>query len=297
MYSTLSAVAFALATSFTTFLSTRYRITRRTADDSTLFPDHKLSPTTTSNSKLPASSEKDASANYVSHLQVLLRQIAHRYDAPAPPNRDFLDAFHEWFHFTLGPTSGWSAKQLDVLEGVASGIVERPYPYADTEVKILMAKLTAIVIIIDDSLDNDEMYGQVARFAHRIYLGEPQPPGILTLYHESMMELSRLHEGDAVLRGLAVIPWINFADACLLEKRLLTEDPTMRASPLDMGYERLSMNRRNTALSSTSSRPSLQNSIGANSNTKMNGNHNARLTPLPAEAVKLCVLLTWFTST
>ena len=29
----------------------------------------------------------------------------------------------------------------------------------------------------------------------------------------------------------------------------------------------------------------------------MNGNHNARLTPLPAEAVKLCVLLTWFTST
>jgi hypothetical protein len=88
---------------------------------------------------------------------------------------------------------------------------------------------------------------------------EAQPPGILTLYHDTLMELSKHHQGDsdAVLRGLALVPWINFADACLLEKPLLPEDPPLRASPLDMGYKHLLMNRRKDTVFSTSSSASL----------------------------------------
>lgn len=71
-------------------------------------------------------------------------------------------------------------------------------------------------------------------------MGESQEAGtVLSLYHECLKELCEVHEGDAVLRGLTVTSWINFPNAALLEKRLLTVDDELRGSPRDMGYEKL----------------------------------------------------------
>ncbi|KAF9049405.1 hypothetical protein BDP27DRAFT_1304729 [Rhodocollybia butyracea] len=117
------------------------------------------------------------------------------------------------------------------------------YPYADTEVKTVLAKLNAITIYIDDSLDDETMCDEISKFAHHVYIGESQPSGILNLYHGAIKELSHLFEGDPVQRGLAVTPWINFLDVCLLEKRLLTIDKELRASPYDMGYQDLAQQR------------------------------------------------------
>jgi hypothetical protein len=221
--------------------------------------------------------------NYVVHLRQLLHQIGHRYTAPPPPNLDFLDAFHEWFVTRLGPCTTWSRDRLDVLENVSGTLIERSYPYADTEVKMIIGTLTAVGIFMDDSIDDEEICDQIASFAHRLYLGEPQPPGPILLYHEAMKGLSSLHEGDAVLRGSAVTPWILFADACLLEKRLLTEDAGLRASPFDMGYERLLKSRRGTDLP-------VHEDKDINGTTKCNGNPKPQLTPLKGEALKLCVV-------
>lgn len=105
--------------------------------------------------------------------------------------------------------------------------------------KLLLARLTAIVILLDDSLDDDEAHDDIGDFAHRVYLGETQPNEILTLYHQDIQELSRSHDGDAVFRGLAVTPWITFLDGCMLEKRLLTFDSELRVSPRDTVYQQL----------------------------------------------------------
>ncbi|KAF9067422.1 terpenoid synthase, partial [Rhodocollybia butyracea] len=156
----------------------------------------------------------------------------------------FLLSHHEWMHNTLGPMTTWTTTQLDVLEDTSEAVIERSYPSASTEMKAIMAKLTALGIFLDDSIENDVMYEEIGSFAHNLYIGESQPPGILELYQECMQELSHLHDGDAVLRGLAVVPWINFVDACILEKRLLTIDAELRASPYDMGYQHLDKQRR-----------------------------------------------------
>jgi hypothetical protein len=223
--------------------------------------------------------------NYVVHLQQqLLQQLGYRYTPPTPPNSDFLDALHKWFVTRLGPCTTWSRDKLDALEHVAFTIVERCYPYADVETKIVLGVLTALVTFMDDSIDDKEMYDQMASFAHRLYLGEPQPPGPLLLYHEAMKELSSLNAGDAVLEGLAVTPWITFVEACLLEKRLLTEDAGLRASPFDMGYERLLKSRRGIAPSVPDDKDVI------NGITKCNGNPKPQMPPLKGGALKLCVL-------
>lgn len=188
--------------------------------------------------------------DHVSRIQLLLHEIDFHYVAPNPPDTDFLDPFHEWMHNELGPGAGhtWYGKKLLVLEDTTATFAERCYPWAAAEIKLIIAKLTAAAIIIDDSVEDEEMYEAIAQFAHRLYLGEPQRPGILALYEESMRELSKFVEGDAVLRGLAVIPWIKFIDGCLLEKRLLTVDNDLRASPLDTGYQRLLAENSSTSV-------------------------------------------------
>lgn len=205
--------------------------------------------------------KKDTSKDYVRRLELLLREIDHRYIAPQLPSVNFLHSHHGWIHNTLGPVISWTTAKLEILEDSSSAVIERAYPFADTEMRILLGKLTALVIVIDDSMDNETMYEEIANFAHRLYIGESQQSGILILYHECIKELSRVHEGDAVQRGLAVIPWINFVDACLLEKRLLTVDTELRASPYDMGYQHLAKQRhrgKSHAARETSSGATIQ---------------------------------------
>jgi len=260
----------------------------------------KSTPTSQTLCRSPLPNIQDTSSDYAPRLQLLLREIGHRYTKPSPPNDDFLNSFHEWLHFTLGPVSGtsWNGKKLLVLEDSSTAVIERAYPYADTEMKFLMAKLTAMVIVMDDSLDDDEMYDQIAWFAHRLYLGEAQPPGLLSLYHQSMKEMSQFHEGDAILRGLAVVPWISFADACLLEKRMLTVDRGLRASPLDMGYQRLAMHRPFTAPSGSSSSASSDEESSFEAGNRPSstaymkgmkgiGHSDGKAVPLEGSAVKL----------
>ncbi|KAF9061707.1 hypothetical protein BDP27DRAFT_1485534 [Rhodocollybia butyracea] len=185
--------------------------------------------------------EKDTSKDYVSRLQLLFREINFRYVAPLPPSTDFLHSYHNWIHNTLGPMTSWTTSQLDILEDTTFTIAERPYPFADIEMKAIIAKLTALVIFIDDSLETNTVgiYDEIGSFAHHLLMGESQPSAILELYHKCIKELVHLYEGDAVQRGLATVPWINFIDGCLLEKRLFTMDAELRASRYDMGYQNL----------------------------------------------------------
>ncbi|KAJ7148234.1 isoprenoid synthase domain-containing protein [Mycena filopes] len=161
-------------------------------------------------------------SNYTDCVKRLLNDIGFRHEPFPAYDSTYWTPFHSWMLDTLGPTSTWSVKQLTELEHAAGGIVERAYPYADLQMKLLYAKLTAIAILIDDSLEDEVVYAEILQFSHRVYLGAGQANGMLALYHESMKELSGVYGDDAVLRGLGVVPWINYIDACLLEKVLFT---------------------------------------------------------------------------
>jgi len=183
--------------------------------------------------------------DYISRLKLLLHEHNYRHNPnPPSPIPGFCDTFHEWIQTILGPALPFSTAQLRNVEEVSSGVSQHFYSFADLEMQLLMAKLIAIIVVFDDSLDDDEMHAEMARFTQRVYLGTPQPPGLLAIYHELIKELSSMYEGDAVLMGLAVVPWITFVDGSLMEKRLLTVDVTLRASPLDMGYDDLSTQRQ-----------------------------------------------------
>lgn len=194
---------------------------------------------TTSNGADHCPPERAISTDYIPRLQLLLDEIDYRYVAPQPPSTTSVDAHHDWIHNTLGPLTSWTMHKLNDLEDSSLTVVDRSYPLADTEMKTLLARFTATAIVIDDSHDNEAMYQDLADFTHRIYTGQSHSSGILNLFHELIKEPSHAHEGDAILRGLAVSPWITFVDACLLEKRLSTVNSELRASPYDMGYHHL----------------------------------------------------------
>ncbi|KAJ7764214.1 terpenoid synthase [Mycena metata] len=178
-------------------------------------------------------------SNYTHCIKRLLVDIGYRDEPlPAYDSGNYWGPFHSWMLEELGPTSTWSLTQLNELEHAAGGLMERSYPSASLELKLLYAKLTAIAILIDDSLEDDAVHADILQFSHRLYLGHAQENGMLALYHENMKELSSAYGNDAVLRGLAIAPWINYIDACLVEKMVFTTQrdqaaisPSTRHSP------------------------------------------------------------------
>jgi len=70
-----------------------------------------------------------------------------------------------------------------LIPGTTANPLRTAYLCADTETKILMGKLTAIVIIIHDLINNDGMYDQIAHFAHRIWRLSHREIGILLNTH------------------------------------------------------------------------------------------------------------------
>jgi hypothetical protein len=164
------------------------------------------------------------SPEYVTCIQRLLTDIGYRYEPFPSYDADYWGPFHFWMLNTLGPTSSWTAKQLAELEHSAGGVIERSYPHASTQLKLLFAKLTAIAILIDDSIEDEVVHEQIVQFSQRLYRGEAQQNGMLALYHATIQELSEMYGNDSVLRGLAIVPWINYIDACLMEKQILSAE-------------------------------------------------------------------------
>ncbi|KAJ6584129.1 hypothetical protein DFH09DRAFT_911283, partial [Mycena vulgaris] len=122
--------------------------------------------------------------------------------------------------YTLGPTSSCSEKRLAELEHAAGSISKRTYPYASTEIQLLFAKVTALGLLIDDSIQDEAVCAEIAQFSHKLFLGEPQGNRMLALFHATLKELSYVFENNEVLRDMAVIPWIAFIDGCLMERRM-----------------------------------------------------------------------------
>ncbi|KZT25526.1 terpenoid synthase [Neolentinus lepideus HHB14362 ss-1] len=183
----------------------------------------------------------EGSVDYITRLRHLLHEIGHRYEPPPPQDEEFDNIFHEWMLTVVRPVLGWNDEKLAALEDQGSRVVIRAYPHADREMKLIISKLTALAIVIDDSLEDEQMYEQITMFSHNLYVGQPQPANtILPLYEECIRELSAIYGVDPVLRGLGVPPWIAFVDASSLEKRISTVDEALRASPWDTGYQRLS---------------------------------------------------------
>ncbi|KAJ7511372.1 isoprenoid synthase domain-containing protein [Mycena galericulata] len=165
-----------------------------------------------------------AFSDYATCVRDLLIGIGYRYEPFPPYNADYWGPFHIWILYTLGPTSSWNVKQLNELEHTAGGVAERAYPYATIQLKLLFAKLTAIALILDDSIEDETVYGEIIQFSHKLYFGEAQENGMLALYHENIKELSEVYGNDVVLRDLAVVPWITYIDACLIEKSIFTSE-------------------------------------------------------------------------
>ncbi|KAJ7136876.1 isoprenoid synthase domain-containing protein [Mycena epipterygia] len=173
------------------------------------------------------------SSDYITCIQRLVTEIGHRYEPFPPYDANYWEPFHAWTLYTLGPMSSWSAHQLTEVEHAAGSVIERAYPFASTPLKLLFAKLTAMAFFIDDSIEDESMYAEFVQFSHKLFLGEVQQSGILALYHATLKELSTFYSNDAVRRDLAIVPWISYIDACLIEKDLFTEQ---KGLPPNCGY-------------------------------------------------------------
>lgn len=155
--------------------------------------------------------------SWSSSVRLLLHDIGYRYET-LPHDTNYWGSFHEWIISTLGPVCPWNFEQLTELEHAAGGVVDRGYPYASGQLKLVFAKLSAMVIVIDDSIDDPTLYDEIVQFSRKLYIGEPQDNGMLALFQVSLKELSNFYGNDAVLRDLTVLPWISFIDGCLMEK-------------------------------------------------------------------------------
>ncbi|KAJ7609408.1 terpenoid synthase [Roridomyces roridus] len=164
-----------------------------------------------------------ASASYTTYIQQLLRDMGYRHVPRSEPDARFWDPYHDWMVNTLGPTLTYDSKQLAKLEVHAGGIMDFAYPFMDPSLKLIYVKLTAMVIVIDGAMDDEELCAQIAMFTGRFYRGEPQPNGLLALFQQSCLEVSDMFGDGTILRNMGVLPWINFLDASLMEKEILRD--------------------------------------------------------------------------
>ncbi|KAJ6597636.1 isoprenoid synthase domain-containing protein [Mycena vulgaris] len=174
--------------------------------------------------------------SWSSSVRLLLHDIGYRYET-LPHDTNYWGSFHEWIISTLGPVCPWNFEQLTELEHAAGGVVDRGYPYASGQLKLVFAKLSAMVIVIDDSIDDPTLYDEIVQFSRKLYIGEPQDNGMLALFQVSLKELSNFYGNDAVLRDLTVLPWISFIDGCLMEKYMYAtqKHESVAPSPLPNG--------------------------------------------------------------
>ncbi|KAK6992666.1 terpenoid synthase [Favolaschia claudopus] len=162
-----------------------------------------------------------ANEEFTQCIRRFLKDIGFCHEPMPKYDPQYWGPFHHWMLQVLGPKSSWNDKQLAELEHEAGGIIERVYPCASMEHNLVYAKLTAIAILIDDSIEDETVNQDITRFSERLYRGEAQKNALLALYHENMKELSDTHGQDSVLRGLAIVPWMTHIDACLMERELL----------------------------------------------------------------------------
>ncbi|KAJ7262420.1 terpenoid synthase [Mycena rebaudengoi] len=160
------------------------------------------------------------STNYATCVKRLLIDLEYRYEPPLCHDANYWDVFHQWILHTLGPTSSCSANRLAELEHAAGSISKRAYPYASTELQLLFAKVTALGLLIDDSIQDEAVCAEIAQFSHKLFLGKPQGNPMPALFHAILKELSSVYENNEVLRDMAVIPWIAFIDGCLVERQI-----------------------------------------------------------------------------
>ncbi|KAF7328107.1 Terpenoid synthase [Mycena sanguinolenta] len=173
-------------------------------------------------------------SEFSTSIRRLLSEIGYRHEPFPSYDAEFREPFHLWISTTLGPTSSWGPKKLAEVEHTAGGIAERSYPYASTQLKLLFAKLTAIVTIIDDSIEDEAVYKHLVQFSAKLYRGEAQQNELLAVYNATLKELSEVYGDDSVLRGLAIVPWINFVDACLMEKQIFGPERSKIVDPVQL---------------------------------------------------------------
>ncbi|KAJ7604417.1 isoprenoid synthase domain-containing protein [Mycena polygramma] len=146
----------------------------------------------------------NSSSDYTACVKRLLIDLQYRYEPPPSHDANYWDHFHRWIVYKLGPTSSFGEKHLAEIEHAAGSISERCYPYASTELQLLFAKMTALGILMDDSIQDEAMYSEIAQFSHKLFLGEPQENCLLALFHATLKELSCAFENNEVLRDMAV---------------------------------------------------------------------------------------------
>ncbi|KAJ7886792.1 isoprenoid synthase domain-containing protein [Mycena olivaceomarginata] len=142
-------------------------------------------------------------SNYATCVKRLLIDLEYRYEPPPSHDANYWDLFHQWILYTLGPTSACGEKRLAELEHAAGSISRRAYPYASTELQLLYAKVTALGLLIDDSIQDEAVWESHARIISR-----------------DLKELSYVYENNEVLRDMAVVPWIAFINGCLMERQM-----------------------------------------------------------------------------
>jgi hypothetical protein len=159
-------------------------------------------------------------SNYATYVKRLLIDLEYRYEPPPSHDANYWDLFHQWILYTLGPTSACGEKRLAELEHAAGSISKRAYPYASTELQLLYAKVTALGLLIDDSIQDEAVCAEIVQFSHKLFLGESQGNRMLALFHATLKELSYVYENNEVLRDMAVVPWIAFINGCLMERQM-----------------------------------------------------------------------------
>ncbi|KAJ7912048.1 hypothetical protein B0H13DRAFT_2478591, partial [Mycena leptocephala] len=115
-------------------------------------------------------------SNYATCVKRLLIDLEYRYEPPPSHDANYWDLFHH-------------EKRLDELEHAAGSTSKRAYPYASTELQLLFAKVTALGLLIDDSIQ-----GKLPRYL-RVKGGasESYVAGILKATKEQNLPFSKYY--------------------------------------------------------------------------------------------------------
>lgn len=150
--------------------------------------------------------------------------------SPCATDSETMAALTHWAHREL-PAAGLEEGAIQRTVKVAGSVVLRYYPLASCELRVLMGRMTAIVINVDDLQDDEELARQIAQFSDMERAGGPQsqPQGWLRLFSAGIQDLAEYFgKDDDLVANMVRTSWTNWLLGWLIEARLASASSASR---------------------------------------------------------------------
>lgn len=190
-------------------------------DVMSLFRDEEYSCLDYSNASALSTSDKEIVVEQTCNLlEIFLQAIQHDHTVPAK-NLYLRKVFHEWAERELTKATSCDMGTLDAILEQAASSADDFYPLGSYEVQLIMAKVTALAISLDNNFLSPKAKAQLPQSQNNLWQRKPPCDQWSTVFYNLLAECAEFFGKIQLSLGTFVAAsWSQWVEGCLMEDRM-----------------------------------------------------------------------------